>query len=128
MKPCSSWMSLVRHLPSALMPKFSLTGDEQKRRRTRLSRMLFSSLLVGVIVLSNVAYAQSASEDASHRRSAEITLDRVLVPDIKIIIGKDSVATVCGTVTSDVVKSEIVEALLMTDGIRGVINRLVVAS
>lgn len=40
--------------------------------------------------------------------------------------GQDSVVTVTGAVAADVVKSEVVETWQMTEGVRGVIDRLVV--
>ena len=46
------------------------------------------------------------------------------LPDVQITVSKDRVATVTGTVETDIVQSEVVQTLRMTNGIRGVINKL----
>ena len=46
------------------------------------------------------------------------------LPDINITISDDRVATVTGIVTSDILKAEVGQTLRLTDGVRGVINRL----
>lgn len=77
-------------------------------------------------MFGNVVHAQSTSEELVSAAVQRLHWAGLYESDIEIIIGKDNVATVSGTVASDVVKSEIVETLQMTDGVRGMINRLVV--
>ena len=77
-------------------------------------------------MFGDVVHAKSTSEELVSAAMQKLHWAGLYVPDIEIIIGKDNVATVSGTVASDVVKSEIIETLQMTDGVRGVINRLVV--
>ena len=122
----SSWTYPKRHLPSVTMPVFGLAGGERKPPDARMSRQLFCSLIVCILMFGNVVHAQSTSEELVSAAMQRLHWAGLYVPDIEIIIGKDNVATVSGTVASDVVKSEIVETLQMTDGVRGVINRLVV--
>ena len=118
---------LMRRFPSMRMPSSNLARVERKCRRVGISRQLFCSLLVCTIVFSSVAYAGITIEELLSAAEQRLHWTGLYLPGIEINIGQDSVVTVSGTVANDVVKSEVVETLQMTDGIRGVIDRLVVA-
>ncbi len=117
----------MRRFPSMRMPSSNLARVERKCRRVGISRQLFCSLLVCTIVFSSVAYAGITIEELLSAAEQRLHWTGLYLPGIEINIGQDSVVTVSGTVANDVVKSEVVETLQMTDGIRGVIDRLVVA-
>jgi hypothetical protein len=91
-----------------------------------LSRTLLCALLFGISAFGNLAHAQENFAELGTAAVQRLNWAGLYLPQIEIRIGRDRVATLSGTVASDVVKAEVVETLQMTEGIHGVIDRLVV--
>ena len=71
----------------------------------------------------------SATDNAKQLLEAAIQRlhwNGLYLPDITITISNDRIASVTGTVTTDILKAEVVQTLRLTDGIRGVKNQLTV--
>ena len=95
-----------------------------------LKRLKAASLLILTLCIYQLPLAvQAADSPQELLEAAEQRLhwEGLYLTTISISISEDRVATVTGTVESDIVKDEVEETLSLTNGIRGVINRLVVS-
>lgn len=95
-----------------------------------LKRLKTASLLILTLCICQLPLAvQAADSPQELLKAAEQRLhwEGLYLNTISISISEDRMATVTGTVESGIVKDEVEETLSLTDGIRGVINRLVVS-
>ena len=101
--------------------------------RPERTRLAWWSVPAAVVLLTGALLAGAAAraEDAPAEIEAAVVqrLHRAghYLPELEIRIGEDRVATVSGTVESDIVKAEVVETVRLTVGVRDVIDRLEVA-
>ena len=88
-----------------------------------------SLIILSLCVILKTPTVQATDTLEQIRKSAEQRLHccGLYLPGIEISISSDHIATLTGTVETDIVEAEVVEILQMTDGIRGVINQLKVA-
>ena len=91
-----------------------------------IKSVLLITLALCLFQISSTAHATTTAEQLLEDAIQRLHWNGLYLPDIEITVSDDRVATVTGTVATDLVKEEVVQILSLTDGIRGVINQLTV--
>lgn len=101
-------------------------GSPRRLARSRLPVLLCAAVAIGTGGLDPGDV--HAADPAATRAAAVQRLHwaGLYLPDVEIDVDGTGIATVTGSVASDIVRDEVVETVEMTSGIRGVVDRLAV--